>query len=56
MFWTFQTLIFLFFLFVQIHDRVVEMDSITDKQKSVITERIGVRFCVAHPTTYLTFL
>lgn len=26
----------------QIHDRVVEMDSITDKQKSVITERIGV--------------
>lgn len=26
----------------QIHDRIVEMDQITDKQKSVITERLGI--------------
>lgn len=26
----------------QIHDRVVEMDTITDKQKSIIAERIGI--------------
>ena len=27
----------------QLHDKVVAMDSLTDKQKSIIAERMGVR-------------
>ena len=41
----------------QLHNRIVSMDTLTDKQKSIVAERMGVSssqyVCIHHRTAYM---